>query len=340
MSSHLRDDKECQNCGYTVEEIYCPRCGQKNTETRQPFSHLAAHFIEDFTHYDGAFWKTIKYLMLRPAKLTQEYLHGKRQAFVPPVKLYIFISFITFFIPATLPDVNTEDTVHEIEQTYQEIEPVKEVSVEEKMNTKAKVWITGFTINGDKLSFENPLYYPSLQEMDSIENLKPQHLRLSNFEKKLGKKIINLYKHKTPQEVGTQFGQQFYNSIPKTLFIYLPVFAFWLWLLHGKKRWLFFDHGIFTLHYFSFLLLINVLLILLYKIAYSIDTEFTEAAYIVTFFTLLAWQVYYFYRAHRKMYHESWIVNFLKSSLLFLVNLFCILFIAMCLTYITFYSLH
>jgi hypothetical protein len=277
--------------------------------------------------------------MLRPAKLTQEYLHGKRQAFVPPVKLYIFISFITFFLPAILPDVNAETTEHS-EQTYQEIEPVKEVSFKEKMTTEARVWITGFTIHGDKLSFENPLYYSSLKEMDSIEGLKPESLRLSNFEKKLGKKIINLYKHKTPQEVGTQFGKQFYNSIPKTLFIYLPVFAFWLWLFHGKKRWLFFDHGIFTLHYFSFLLLINVLLIILYKIAYSIDTEFTEAAYIITLFTLLAWQVYYFYRAHRKMYCESWIISLLKSTAMFIINLFSIMTITIILAIITFYNLH
>ncbi|MUH01774.1 DUF3667 domain-containing protein [Scytonema sp. UIC 10036] len=28
---------------------------------------------------------------------------GKRQAYVAPVKLYIFISFITFFLPSLLP---------------------------------------------------------------------------------------------------------------------------------------------------------------------------------------------------------------------------------------------
>src|SRR5690606_28206355 len=75
-------------------------------ETRQSFGHLVAHFAEDFTHYDSGFWKTIKHLLFRPARLTKEYLMGKRQEYVPPVKLYIFISFITFLLPALLPDFN------------------------------------------------------------------------------------------------------------------------------------------------------------------------------------------------------------------------------------------
>jgi hypothetical protein len=107
MSSHLRANKECLNCGYTVDRAYCSNCGQKNTETRQPFLHLFAHFIEDLTHYDGAFWKTIKHLLFRPARLTKEYLQGKRQTYVPPVKLYIFISFVTFFTIIALS--KTED---------------------------------------------------------------------------------------------------------------------------------------------------------------------------------------------------------------------------------------
>lgn len=74
----LRDDTECQNCGHEVIEVYCPHCGQKNTETRQSFVHLAGHFVEDLTHYDSGFWETMKFLLLRPARLTKEYLLGRR----------------------------------------------------------------------------------------------------------------------------------------------------------------------------------------------------------------------------------------------------------------------
>ena len=99
----LREEKNCLNCGHIVEEKFCPNCGQENTETRRPFHYLFSHFIEDLTHYDGQFWGTIKNLLFKPGKLTQTYLEGKRQRYVPPVKLYIFISFITFFLFSIIP---------------------------------------------------------------------------------------------------------------------------------------------------------------------------------------------------------------------------------------------
>ena len=101
-----REEKNCLNCGHHVEEKFCPNCGQENTEPRKPFHYLFTHFIEDFTHYDGQFWGTIKNLLFKPGKLTNTYLEGKRQQFVPPVKLYIFMSFVTFFLFAMFPPFN------------------------------------------------------------------------------------------------------------------------------------------------------------------------------------------------------------------------------------------
>lgn len=338
MSDHLREDKECQNCGRTVEEIYCPRCGQKNTETRQSFAHLVAHFAEDFTHYDGAFWRTIKYLMFRPAFLTKEYLLGKRQRYVPPVKLYIFISFIAFFLPGLIPGSSSEADLDT--STFEQILGKKEVSIQKKLSTKADVYITGVNIKDRKFTFHNPLYYNSLKEMDSIEKVKPENLKLSPLEYKMGKRLLMLYTQKTPAEASEQFTSSFTKAIPKTLFIYLPFFAFLLWLIHGKKRWFFFDHAIFTLHYFSFLLLVNSLLTILWKIFNPLDIELIDIPLFVTLLATLIWQVYYFYRGHRKMYHESWFINFIKSTALFAVNLLLIFFVVAIVTYITFYSIH
>ena len=78
-------------------------CGQENAESRKSFHYLFTHFVEDFTHYDNAFWKTIQYLLFRPSRLTREYLSGKRKKYVAPVKLYIFISFITFLMISLFP---------------------------------------------------------------------------------------------------------------------------------------------------------------------------------------------------------------------------------------------
>ena len=101
--SKIRNDKTCLNCRYVAANRFCPNCGQENTDTRKTFHHLFIHFFEDLTHYENAFWRTIKNLLFKPATLTKEYLSGKRLSYLAPVRLYIFISFITFLLITIFP---------------------------------------------------------------------------------------------------------------------------------------------------------------------------------------------------------------------------------------------
>ena len=114
--SLLREDKTCLNCHYVVEKRFCPNCGQENANTRKTFYHLFVHFFEDLTHYENAFWKTIKNLLLKPGTLTKEYLSGKRLSYLAPVRLYIFISFVVFlsisFISNDHDELNVEKKPH------------------------------------------------------------------------------------------------------------------------------------------------------------------------------------------------------------------------------------
>ncbi|MFN3020938.1 DUF3667 domain-containing protein [Chryseobacterium sp. TY3] len=80
----------------------------KKIQKQDSHSFLFTHFIEDLTHYDGQFWGTIKNLLCEPGKLTNTYLEGKRQMYVPPVKLYIFVSFLTFFVFAFFPTIDPQ----------------------------------------------------------------------------------------------------------------------------------------------------------------------------------------------------------------------------------------
>ena len=109
MSKHpIRQDKNCLNCGQHVEHRFCPNCGQENADTRKTFHHLFVHFFEDLTHYENAFWRTIKNLLFKPAVLTKQYLSGKRLSYLAPVRLYIFISFLVFFVISVFPDGSTD----------------------------------------------------------------------------------------------------------------------------------------------------------------------------------------------------------------------------------------
>ncbi|MEF9478726.1 DUF3667 domain-containing protein [Chryseobacterium sp. 1B4] len=125
----LRNDKTCLNCGYQVAKRFCSHCGQENIENRPSFHFLFTHFIEDFTHYDGQLWKTILYLFTRPGVLTEDYLSGKRQLYVAPVKLYIFISFITFFLSNILPRAKDQAPSSRHNTVQINVEKEKELSI-------------------------------------------------------------------------------------------------------------------------------------------------------------------------------------------------------------------
>lgn len=321
MSKHsIREDKTCLNCHYVVPLRFCSNCGQENIETRQSFKHLFTHFFEDLTHYDNAFWKTIKYLLFKPSKLTTEYLSGKRLYFVPPVRLYLFISFITFLVPSLLPETDKE--IKEEKKT--EIKEEKKEALKNDNNVKT------FSVLGTQ-------EYSSIHEMDSIQKTLPKEQRMGIIQHWLVENAITLNQKKTKEEIKEKFGESLVHNLPKAIFIYLPIFGFWLWLFQDKKRWLFFDHSIFTLHYIGFLLLsFTIYSIIDYGILLIPDTDISEIISILFSFATSIWAFMYFYKAHQKMYGETRLVSITKSTLLFLIN--CV-FIALILCLLALYTL-
>lgn len=106
MPKVFRKSDVCLNCDTPLrpEDNYCPHCGQENNTHKIPVRHIVLETFEDFFHFDTKLWNTIKTTFARPGKITVDYLEGKRARYVPPVKFYIFISFIFFLLLGKLSD--------------------------------------------------------------------------------------------------------------------------------------------------------------------------------------------------------------------------------------------
>ncbi|WP_250255575.1 DUF3667 domain-containing protein [Chryseobacterium sp. Marseille-Q3244] len=369
----IREDKICLNCGHQVEERFCPHCGQENTERRQPFYFLFTHFIEDFTHYDGQFWGTVKNLLFSPGKLTNTYLEGKRQKFVPPVKLYIFVSFITFFLFALFPpfNVNYGHTKKE-EHNVPQANPVKNQVVQnivegieiEKLRVKDSAKIT--QLNQAQTYIQDSLKKDSFQE-GLISTLDTNN-KIADDTNYRGYKTQEEYDKGTANKknifsfINDAFARKFFSlkeegvkkgdilrnlvetsfhNLPKALFIYLPIFAFFLWIFHSKRKWWYFDHGIFTLHYFSFLLVSILILALLIKAA-GLLSEYTFFPSLLSLiiFIISAYGLIYFFIAHRRVYKSHGIVSIMIGGIIFFLNLFAFIFLATGLALVSFLMLH
>ena len=302
MGKHsLRADKTCLNCHHVVENRFCPNCGQENKETKESFHYLFFHTIEDLVHYDSGFWKTIKYLLFYPAKLSNEYINGRRKMFVQPVKLYIFISFITFFLLSILSSVNS----------HQEV-PITTNKTQKSITKDGKIRVAEApknTINIDTTDFQTGI---------------------GEDESKMGKwlntKFRNVAKHAKDKDFIKKFYKTLFSTIPKALFIFMPLFAFILWLFHNKKRWYYFDSGIFTIHYFSMILLsftVNALLSTINTSIFSTETADTLNGFMM--FILILWWIFYFFRSHSRFYKELKWISRLKGICILTINIIFLL---------------
>jgi hypothetical protein len=107
--SKERSEKICLNCNAALFGRYCHVCGQENIEPKETVWSLISHFFYDITHYDGKFFSTTKYLIIRPGFLPQEYIAGRRARYLHPIRMYVFSSAVFFIIFYSLFSFNWMD---------------------------------------------------------------------------------------------------------------------------------------------------------------------------------------------------------------------------------------
>lgn len=114
MSAHHKLDV-CPNCGTHLghDANFCPNCGQENHEVKLPLSHIGYEFVESITHFDNKLWNSLKAIFTRPGKMTAEFLEGKRARYVPPARLYVFISVLFFFLVGKYASLQLESSSRE-----------------------------------------------------------------------------------------------------------------------------------------------------------------------------------------------------------------------------------
>lgn len=366
----IREDKTCLNCGHQVEERFCPHCGQENIESRHPFYYLFTHFFEDFTHYDGQFWGTMKNLLFKPGRLTKIYLEGKRTQFVPPVKLYIFISFLTFlFISFQIADMNfglqgadnEKSLKKEIQKAVSENDTILKdfpesrditigISSEDGAPSKLSDSKTGDTIKTNRNGIDLKEVFKSksitqsfgLQSMEDFDKKEEKNGNKYKTIRPFVAKVFELEERgHSPREIVDLFIRSSIQNLPKALFIYLPLFAFLLWIFHSKKKWWYFDHGVFTLHYFSFLLLLTLLIFVVNKLlSYFDENTFVIVMKILFISAAVIYSGCYFFIAHYRTYRTHPALTILIGAILFIINYVLFLFLLIGLGVVSFLLMH
>ena len=96
MTENRSDKKHCPNCETSFDNSFkfCPNCGQANKKLSLNFKYFVSEFLSGMFNLDSKIFRTLRLLFLRPGMLTKEFIKGRRNSYIPPVRLYLIGSLI------------------------------------------------------------------------------------------------------------------------------------------------------------------------------------------------------------------------------------------------------
>jgi hypothetical protein len=86
----------CANCAAVLQGPYCHQCGQLAENFHRSLGHLVEEVFENLLHLDGRLWQTLPRLVLKPGRLTRDYLDGHRAFQIPPLRLFLVVLLLVF----------------------------------------------------------------------------------------------------------------------------------------------------------------------------------------------------------------------------------------------------
>ncbi len=89
---------DCLNCGHPLDlsDKYCPNCSQANSTKKLTLLDFFEEFFSNYFSYDSKLWQTLAALLLKPGKITREYIAGKRLSYTNPFRFLLSLSIIYF----------------------------------------------------------------------------------------------------------------------------------------------------------------------------------------------------------------------------------------------------
>lgn len=115
MDSATPRGAACRNCGFllSADARFCSACAQATALHPPTVREFVHEFITHSVALEGALWRTLSALLLKPGRLTIEYFAGRRARYIPPLRLYLTFSLILFAIGTSGGDLRIgNESIH------------------------------------------------------------------------------------------------------------------------------------------------------------------------------------------------------------------------------------
>ena len=317
--------QHCPNCGAEFSGPYCARCGQERDTHRRTLGKLLGDFFEDILSFDSRILRTARALVLEPGELTRAFREGRLQSYVPPIRLYFFVTLL-FFLILSVSGI----AILKLEVVPYDLSAQKLKEIQLKINTavkKAKADVPKGTDLHTNVVVPHVGFHSHVQFFAPIDtNPKPlspkeeKALKRMQADIALGRKLSHnsptadwATTHVSRAMIAMAHNPTAINGplttwIPRALFLLLPIFALLLAIFHWRQRehYYFVDHLVFSLNVHSFAFVVLIAAVWLAQVA---------SGGTVGWFALLAVGLYLFI-AMKRFYRQGWAITVTKFAFL------------------------
>ena len=294
---------DCLNCGARLRGQYCGTCGQRSRSRLISLWELISDAFGDLFEIDSRLWQTLIPLMIRPGRLTHDYLSGRRARYMPPFRMYLVLS-VLFFVVAFF------DPREELSLLF---EPEPETTSEEAASAaeEEKQQLLEELADGDD-DAECDVDAADLEELPDwlARRLTPERMQ----------RVCE----RTRLDDGRALADNLLDNVPAALIVLLPLMAFVLKALYPLSKRYYVEHLLFFVHFHAFFFLILSLQILFARLATMISLP--EIAAVLTIVFTSFYVPVYLFVAMRRVYGQRRLVTFLKYIVL--VIAYCLGFFA------------
>ena len=211
----------CLNCGEPFGERrrrFCPECGQETTVRAPTVGEFLRQFGGAYFATEGALWRSLKLLLLKPGALTLQYLAGRRKHYVLPLRLYLTISLFVLLLVRVVGSGEVTVKVGDPAEIARE-------------NSHITV-----NVGAGRAGIRDGVFF--------CDNLPAWVCRRIQ-------RRIDVDPKKVLDEVES-LKDRFLGHLGGAMFVLLPGFALWLKLAYLNRRLRYTEHLVFALHVHAF----------------------------------------------------------------------------------------
>ena len=342
---------DCGNCGTPLLGPHCYHCGQPIQGLVRHFSSIIGDFLDSVLDFDARIFRTAWPLFGRPGFLSCEYFAGRRVRYVSPVRLFVFLSIITFFLAqfsfSLGDDAIRFDSDGGIAKatTVAEVEVTRDKALKELTQARNKI---PANVPGARAGVDAGITQVRKQAQTRIDQLQDKS-RTKNVPEPDAAPSQSISFNDKPWDPVTNpivvswlpaFANRWLNeqagrgrdniarlqkdpslfkdavlsALPSTLFVLLPLFAVMLKIAYFFKRRLYMEHLIVALHSHAFLCLALLAIFALKALGAVIPVA--NGVLRVPEILIVVWMPIYLLLMQKRVYGQGWIMTLLKYCVL------------------------